>query len=417
MIENFTACWQAQASAPLPTAFEALRTAQMKAVQEVGWPTRRMERWKYADLREWQQRTFRPAGVADVQAITSAVAAYRQTLLGDVCVLVLVNGEVNAELSDTLPACVKLESLWQTGAHQTLVNAQDYPMAALNQSLMQHGFYLRVQGNIAPVLHLVSITQGDAASVVNTTLMLAVAADASLSVVEHNICLSNQQWVNQLATITLAPRAMLSWVKHPVSVCTEAALFSHYQIEQAEGSEFQCVNISDAIKTSRDEVIVNLNGPHARCKTAGVYYLKQNKQWVDNHVEIFHRAPHTNSDMLYKGILDQASRAVFNGRLWIGADTPHIAATQGNHHLLLSNAAEAYSKPELEIYSDEVKCKHGATTGELDQDTLFYLRSRGLSLVEAKQMLMRSFVDEVIANIKNKDIKTQIENRMAERWI
>lgn len=416
MMDNFASCWQAAHAETLPLAFEALRTSQMKAVQQVGWPTRRMERWKYADLRELQALTFQPAVVTQVAEIAASVAAYRAMLSGDVCVLVLVNGTIDVALSDALPAGLQLETLWQAGAHQTPINANDYPIAALNQSLMQHGAYLRVQGDIAPVLHIISVAQGAAASVVNTTLMLAVEENARVSVVEHAVLLSPKQWVNQLVTLSLASHASVLWVKHQASA-VEAAVFSHYQVEQAEASEFQCVNVSDDLKTSRDEVIVNLNGPHARCKTAGVYYLKQNKQWVDNHIEILHRAAHTSSDMLYKGILDQASRAVFNGRLWIGPETPHIAATQGNHHLLLSNAAEAYSKPELEIYSDEVKCQHGATTGELDQDAMFYLRARGLSVGEAKQILMRSFVDEVIAGIKHPAIKTQIEQRMAAQWM
>jgi len=116
--------------------------------------------------------------------------------------------------------------------------------------------------------------------------------------------------------------------------------------------------------------------------------------------------------MLYKGILNKKSQAVFNGRLYVAKDAQKIEAQQSNHHLLLSADSEAYSKPELEIYADDVKCKHGASTGQLDPETIFYLRSRGISQSEAIQMILRGFADEVLQDIHHDSVKTRMQERL-----
>jgi Fe-S cluster assembly protein SufD len=130
---------------------------------------------------------------------------------------------------------------------------------------------------------------------------------------------------------------------------------------------------------------------------------------VDYHIDIEHAAPRSSSEMLYKGILDKKSRAVFNGRLHVEQNAQKILAYQANHNLLLSNEAEVNSKPELEIYADDVKCKHGATTGQLDQDALFYMQARGIQRVDAVNILLKGFSDEILQRVKSAEMKTRIE--------
>ncbi len=149
--------------------------------------------------------------------------------------------------------------------------------------------------------------------------------------------------------------------------------------------------------------------PGAACQASGFYHLHRAHQYIDHHVEINHVAPHTNSEMVYKGILDNQSRAVFNGRLFVKKDAQKIVAHQANHNLLLSNRAEIYSKPELEIYADDVKCKHGATTGQLDQDALFYMRARGIGYQEAVNILLQGFADEIIDRVHHKGVKMRVK--------
>jgi Fe-S cluster assembly protein SufD len=125
---------------------------------------------------------------------------------------------------------------------------------------------------------------------------------------------------------------------------------------------------------------------------------------------IHHTMPNTHSDMLFKGILENKSRAAFTGRVQVAKEAVKVVAHQANHNIVLSNTAEVYSKPELEIYADDVKCKHGATIGQLDQDALFYLRSRGISQADATNLLLRGFADDVIQRISHPDIKYHIQS-------
>ena len=124
---------------------------------------------------------------------------------------------------------------------------------------------------------------------------------------------------------------------------------------------------------------------------------------------MLHAAPHSQSDMLYKGIMENKSRAVFNGKVHVEKNAQKILAQQANHHLLLSQQAEAYSKPELEIYADDVKCKHGATTGQLDQDALFYLRARGIEEADAVAMLLQGFSDNIMQRITHQGVKMRVQ--------
>ena len=160
-------------------------------------------------------------------------------------------------------------------------------------------------------------------------------------------------------------------------------------------------------------MIAVLKESGADCHTAGFYRLKTDKQYIDNHITIDHIAPFTSSEMLYKGILENKSRAVFNGRLHVGNQAKKILAYQAHHNLLLSNKAEVYTKPELEIYADDVKCKHGATTGQLDHDALFYLQSRGINRSEAMNMLLKGFAGDIMQRVIHPDIKAHIEKMVS----
>ncbi len=172
----------------------------------------------------------------------------------------------------------------------------------------------------------------------------------------------------------------------------QAIHMENYFIQQQQDSRVDLTQINLGAAFARDDVAVTLQAAGAKCYTSGFYHTTRDNQYVDHHIDVLHQAAHTESDMLYKGIIDKKSRAVFNGRLHVAAGAQKIQAVQGNHHLLLSAQAEAYSKPELEIYADDVKCRHGATTGQIDQDALFYLRARGIPQTEAIGILLKSLL-------------------------
>jgi Fe-S cluster assembly protein SufD len=178
------------------------------------------------------------------------------------------------------------------------------------------------------------------------------------------------------------------------------AYTANTKIIQKENSSVSLVCLKTGAQSSHDKIHVLLSEKGAECKTAGFYAVQRNNQTADYHVTIEHAAAHTTSDMLFKGTAENKSRAGFIGRVHVHPHAQKIIAHQANHHLLLTRDAEVYSKPELEIYADDVKCKHGSTTGQLDQEALFYLRARGIEEVEAKRMMIAGFADEVLRRVQ-----------------
>lgn len=407
-----------ETTAALPAAYAALSQAQAKALSTVGMPTRANERWKYADLQFLNTGTFTAATVANDAWVKQEIKKLKEELGDHVCVQAMLNGAWMASLSDPLPLGFQITCL-ATACEQSLVpltpvDAKAYPFAALNQSQLNQGLVLqgKTKTKGEQVIHVLSCVSADQAVYVNPTMVVTLAEECQLTLVEHVMAdVKTQAVLNQLTYIHLSDHAALAWLKIQ-TLPSGVSQFSHYEVTQAKESHFQWVNVTEGARFSRDEVIVNLAATGATCETAGFYQGKHAYQFADNHVEINHQAPHTQSDMCYKGVLDQKTKAVFNGRLLVTPGAQRISAHQVNHTILLSNSAEMYSKPELEIYADDVKCKHGATTGQLDEDALFYLQSRGIDKTSAQAMLMAGFMDEVMEKITNHQLRALAKSRV-----
>lgn len=195
--------------------------------------------------------------------------------------------------------------------------------------------------------------------------------------------------------ISLGKNSRLTLVDKYEGNVEQAAYAIKTQIIQQQNSSLSLVCLKNGAKTSCDHIHVVLAEPGAECKTAGFYHVQQDNQSVEYHLTIEHAAAHTTSDMLFKGVAENKSCTKFYGKLHVHPHAQKIMAQQANHNLMLTPNAEMSSKPELEIYADDVKCKHGSTTGQLDQDALFYLRARGVAEDEAKRMLVKGFAEEV----------------------
>ena len=262
-------------------------------------------------------------------------------------------------------------------------------------------------------VHLLCITQEGNAFLSETRNEIHVGKHSKLTLIEEHIAFSDIPYTKNIVTMVHAKeQSKLDYYKiqHESSLATHTADTS---IFQHENSQVVWGNFSCGGQLARDEVKVELNEQGASCQTLGFYRLKKDGQSIENHVTINHKMPSTHSDMLFRGILDNKSRAVFKGRLHVAKDAAKIVAHQANHNMVLSNSAEVYSKPELEIYADDVKCKHGATIGQLDQDALFYLRSRGINQAEATKLLLHGFADDVMQRISHDDIKSHIQKMVS----
>jgi Fe-S cluster assembly protein SufD len=393
-----------------PAWLHDYRAAQRAALLKTGLPTQKHERFKYTDLNAAIENVPVNASAAkqSTSPSTEWIASFR-IQDAEAIMLVMIDGQLANDFSDlaALPAGIIACSLRHAlQHHETLVrdyfnrtvSVREYPLAALNSALFTDGLFLYVPRStaLAVPLHILSLSTG---KTVHTQNLLVLDADSEAAIISEYHSLNDNSYINNVVTnIAAKHNARLDFIKLQREN-TQAVHVESMFVRQDKDSDVTLTHITTGACFSRDETAVTLNETGASCRTGGYYHAARDRQYVDHHVNIMHAAPRTVSDMLYKGIADNKSRAVFNGGLYVKQDAQKIEAQQQNHNLLLSAQAEVYSKPELEIYADDVKCKHGATTGQIDRDALFYLRARGIDAVNARNMLLTSFADDVLARI------------------
>jgi len=407
-----------------PTWLNHYRQQQRDAFIENGLPTRKNERWKYTDLSFLTNTNFSIAMRVDADRLLDAVHQHRLQH-GASILLVFVNGYFMPMLSDMamLPQNVIACSMGDALQNHTekvqanwmhTIDAQHYPFGSLNAAMFVDGLFFYVPDNIELTMpiHFLSLASGDNEFIAHPHHMIILGRNSKMMLVEEYFSwLEHAYMMNIVTTMVVLENATLNHCKiqHEGK---QAVHMAHTFIYQKQNSSVTFTNFSSGSLFARDEVVVKLQEFGANCLTCGFYHLRYDNQYIDHHIDIDHAAPHSNSEMLYKGIIDKKSRAVFNGRLHVEKDAQKILAYQANHNLLLSKDAEVYSKPELEIYADDVKCKHGATTGQIDREALFYMRSRGIDRDDAMNILLQGFAEEVIKRITHLGVKMRVQEMM-----
>tara|TARA_R110000868_G_scaffold326156_5_gene587122 strand:- start:2423 stop:3607 length:1185 start_codon:yes stop_codon:yes gene_type:complete len=382
----------------------------------VEMPEKNNERWKYTNLNVFDQQSFAARKITNT-IDKPTVEAHR--LVDSECyLLVFVDGCFVSGLSDIdkLPSDIVISSMLDAlKNHEQLVNehinrdicATKYPFAASNVTSAKDGLFLSVPDNVvltAP-LHILSLATGDKGDMASTQNLILMGSHSEAIILQEYASTSDEiYFTNAVTTIATGTASKLTIVK-----CQhegrQAAHMENTFIQPGQESEVSMTQVATGAKFSRDDIVVTMHEPGAIFNTQGFYHACRDGQYIDHHIDVEHVAPHTNSEMIYKGIADKKSRAVFNGSLYVEQNAQKINAVQENHNLLLSNLAEVYSKPELEIYADDVKCRHGATTGQIDQDAMFYMRSRGIDEASAKSILLKGFAEEVVQRISHPSIQ------------
>lgn len=412
---------QADASLSLPQWAVDLRQQQWEAFVKNGLPTRRDERWKYADLSFLTNKPFSTAPTIEADRFLDVINQHRLQR-GESILLVFINGYFQPTLSDLakLPkdviACSMMTAMQQQAdlvkAHWlSPSDARHYPFVSLNTALSLDGlfFYLPKACELTAPIHLLSLIVGKEAFVACPQHLFLLGEQSKLTLVEEYFSFTEQAYMMNVVTQMVAEKeAQLDYYKIQ-SEGKQATHLAHTLVQQKQNSQINFTHFSSGGLFARDEIIVTLQESGANCRTGGFYHLRDDNQYVDYHLDINHAAPHSQSEMLYKGIIDKKARAVFNGRLHVEKGAQKILAYQANHNLLLSKEAEVYSKPELEIYADDVKCKHGASTGQIDQEAIFYLRSRGIDKDEAIGIWLQGFAEEILQRVTHAGIKMRAE--------
>jgi Fe-S cluster assembly protein SufD len=411
------------AAGPAPdwidTAYEALagdglddlRADALKRFRATGFPTTRHEAWKYTNLRKLARREF----VRPPEAPTSVPDNLQALLVeGLSCVTALwADGRPLATVE--LPEGVDMSRLQSDTARPLIKARPEHPFEALNAALLEDVIHVRVEPGTtgSEPLYLALLDLAQVAAAAHTRIVVEVGANAELTLVEHYAGQAGGHFTNAIADIRLARGARMTHYRI-METPADAFHIGGVHVHQARDSHYVSHAVLSGGSIGRLDIGVELAEAGAQAELNGLY-LAGGRQHLDVHTRVDHLAPDTYSREEYRGILTDRGRAVFNGRAIVHPDAQRIEAHQANHNLLLSDQAEVDTKPELEIYADDVKCSHGATVGQLDSDALFYLLSRGLDREAAMELLTFAFADTVLARMELPELRRHAEVRLAGR--
>ncbi|MBI2873437.1 MAG: Fe-S cluster assembly protein SufD [Chloroflexi bacterium] len=415
-----------------PSWARALRQAAIARFRELGFPVARRgnEEWKYTDVGPIARAPLLPLMAAAPARVTARrLARYtfgRQA--ADWNLLVFVDGRYVEQLSSlpSLPTGASVTDLADalangTGlAEQHLARYADYnksAFTALNTAFLHDGALVHIPDGVqvdAPIhlLFLYTSRAQDAAS--HPRVLVIAGKESKTTIIEsHGGLEDNQYFANAVTEVALGERAAVRYYK--VQRQSEQSFhIATTQVELGRDSTFLSCNLDLGGGLVRNNLNMVLAGEGSSCMLGGLYMVSRN-QHVDNQVIVDHAASYTTTRELYKGILDGKSRSVFHGSIIVRKGLHKVNAEQVDKNLLLSDRAEADTKPAFWIYSDDVKCGHGAACGQLDERALFYLRSRGLSEEEARGFLVRGFVAEVVNAIDYAPFRGHAEELVAAR--
>jgi len=400
---------------------KTLRQDALTQFNQFGLPSKKIENWKYTSLWELSQQSFnhQAEAVAISQQQCQDIA-----LLDDAYRIVIIDGVFNVALSrlDSLQAGVTVRPFSQSLDTVERQLGQQVAMdtaglTALNTLLMKEGVMVHVSAEtiVDKPIELLVINSG-ATECLATHLrnMIVLDNQANATVVEHYVGLTDATCLtNVVSEVVLAENAELFHYKlqqeseNAFHIATLAA-------KQAAGSQWHTNNISLGAKLARNDVHSQLQGEQSHTTMDGLYLLN-GIQHIDNHTRIDHLVPNTTSNELYKGVLDDKSHGVFNGKVIVHQDAQKTDSKEYNHNLLLSRDCEIDTKPEMEIYADDVKCGHGSTVGQLDQNQLFFLRARGLDEVSARSLLTHAFAVEVLDRIPCETVRKAMSDVIEHR--
>ena len=422
--------YQKNGASRSPAWLKELRKSAIASFEKLGFPTTRDEDWKYTSVdsiistvykRSEYKTSNKAVAAAEIGALTFSGPADNR--------LVFVNGLYSPELSGLhgFPKGTRVVSLATALRDDDGVlishlsryaRYREHSFVALNTAFVEDGALVHIPKGemVEEPIHLIFVSTGQDRPVISHPRNLIVLEEGSQAcIVESHVGTgSGAYFANAVTEIVGGEGASIEYYL----LQREGNAGFHVGTLEAQLSR-QCTLSAHSIMLGgalvRNDVHVVLNGEGSECSLNGLY-LVDGKQHVDNHTEIEHYKPRARSQELYKGILSGNGRGVFDGKILVHKDAQKSDARQTNKNLLLSENAVINTKPQLEIYADDVKCSHGSTVGQLDRDALFYLRSRGIPLGEAQSLLSYAFASEVISKIKIASMRAQLDDYLLTKF-
>ena len=395
----------------------ALREQGIAVFREHGFPTPKNEEWKYTPLRAVAEREWRAADPGP------AVFGFELPWCTDGLKVVIVNGRLDRnQLSASGIAGLTIGSLHdaiedgEALSHLgKAANIEDYSFAALNTALFEDGLYIRIAKDVhvEKTIEVVHVTCGDG-QIVTPRILIVAEEGSRAKIVETYV--TDGEGTNLVLPVTEVFAAKHANIEHVRIQDEGSRTFSIalWEIRQEGDSEYRSYNIAFGGALARTDQNFWLGGEHIVTRLDGIV-VATGSQLIDNHTRLDHAMPHCNSFEIYKQIVDDEATVVFNGKIFVHQDAQKTDAVQTNQALLLSPKATINSKPQLEIFADDVKCTHGATVGQLEDAPLFYLQSRGIPADQAEGILVYAFAAEVINLITIDEVRARLEARLLEK--
>ena len=398
---------------------QEIRVTALAAFKTLGLPTTRHEEWKYTNIKtklpeQLSLVSFKEISLSNFHSFENLVANK----------MVFVNGVYQPQLSSkTTQDGVVITNLKDAFTDQKeltekkygqLVQLNEEHFGALNTAFAQDGVFIHVAKNVIVekpllVIHLYN----NAEQFTQSRNLIIAETGAQLNIIEDFQNLSSSAFYNHVTEVYVHENANVNITKLQTETINTTAVHT-LEAELLRDAHFTCTTISFEGLLIRNNINARLKGENSQADLNGLYYGK-NSSLFDNHVLIDHIAPNCNSNQLYKGILDDESTGVFNGKIFVKQAAQKTNAFQSSKAILLSKEASINSKPQLEIFADDVKCSHGAAIGQLKGNEVFYLLARGIEEKEAKAMLTFAFANQLLEKISNEEIRTFIEEKLKSR--
>lgn len=419
--------WFAETNSSFSPKMQAIRQEALQKFKEIGFPHKKMEKWRNTDLTEALQfqyklwtKEFKPeqiendifqCDIHDLDAFT--INLYRgRYVYKDKAIFTMPNGTIVGSMAAAFESYPELVEK-HFGKY---LNESDKPFDLLNTALFLDGLFIYVPKNVKldqPIQLINAVGREENAFVQNRNLIiLEEGADLTLIHCDDSYDYK-RSFTNSVSEVYIGDNAHLDHYKLQ-NINNNSFLVNSDYFHQGRSSRLSTNRMILNGGLIRNEVYNKLNGEGAESYILGLY-LADEHQYIDNQVFVDHAFPNCVSNELFKGIVDDYAHAVFNGHILVRKDAQKTLAYQNNNNIILTDKAKINSMPFLEIYADDVKCSHGATIGQLDEDSLFYIRQRGIGIDNARMLLMYAFAAEVINYIKIESLQTRIDDMVKKR--
>ena len=382
--------------------------------KKIGFPTKKWENWRFTNVNEITDTHFKISELEDSSKSNSQFDLYK---IDNLQTIVIYNGHYQNSISN-LPDGVLLFN----GIDYLKENEYEFdqlsecPFNLLNTAFVDSGINIIVKKNciIKEPIRILFISNDEKSIMVNPRVNINLGQSSSITIVEHHVGNATSFLQNESVFISLDSNSQIDHIRIQ-SNSQSTNNIANINIKQNSNSNYKFFQYADGSRLSRSNIIVDLDGQNSNCEI-NFLSLSNNKQHIDNNILINHNNKETYSSQFVKSILLDFSTGVFSGKTRVKDNAQKIVASQINKNLILSKNAKMNSIPQLEIYTDDVKCSHGSTTGQIDDEALFYLQSRGINKSDAIELLVEGFANEAMDKINNKIIKRYLLQVLSNKF-